>query len=1162
MTARIRLCGRFEVELRGERIEQRLPGRQGPLVLAMLAVDRDRAVPRDELMGALWPDRPPADPDEALSALLSKVRQAVGRDVLAGRRELMLVLPDGAEIDVEQARAAAERARAAIAGGDPATAWDAASEVVAVTGHTFLPGHDTPWVRERRGELEDLRLRALEVQARAGLTLGGARADGAERAAAELVREAPLREAGHRLLMEALAARGELAEALAAYERLRVLLRDELGTAPGEAARALHARLLNGEPDDPRERSAPRPPVPLPAPIARARGDLLGRERELERLRRAWAEARAGLRRMVVLRGGPGIGKTRLASELGREAHAAGTVLYAGCVEDALVPYQPFVEALRHYARSTPLDGLAGRIGPGAAELARLIPELSPHLPGDPEGTPGDPETQQYLLFDAVSSLLAEAGRRAPVLLVLDDLHWADRSTLRLLRHVARAPDEAALLIVGSYREMDVAADHPLVDLLADLRRDGSYERLALQGLDRDGVAALVEAHAGEPAPSSLIEVLHQSTDGNPFFVEETVRHLMENGVSLGPGGRSASGPISELGVPEGVKEVLTRRLARLSDPCRSLLSEASVLGREFSFDLLLAMAGGGEEAAIGALEEALGAQLVVEAPDAAYAFTHALVRETLYEALSAPRRQRMHARAAGAIEAAPAADPESQVAALAIHLRLAGTAGDHAKAIEYSLRAGEDARRHFAWDETALHWNGALALMERAGTDPAVRARLEVALGQLTAVTGDLASQIAHLERALALYAALGDEERVAQVHSRLGMASSLIDSIDAEHLDITRAFRHFDAARAVLAQGPPRRALGHLEVGVATALTYGLRIADGAEAAARGMEIAERHGDDALWASAAEAYGWHLMIGGALAEGFAIEERAFETADRGRRPFLAFMALNIRGQFTWGLRDPDDAQREFERQLGLSYMRDTGYTGDRADGIGRCHISRGDLVGARRHMPEARAAWISHSVRPLVYLWEGRWDDALVLARRGLATSRTSANRWDEWSAQHLIGHVLRLRGALEPAVEALEQARRIVQEGGAPYFETWVLPDLARALAELGRAADARVHVERCREIMEAGEDWRGRHATAALAEAVVLDAEGRIDEAEMRFASALRTARRFRLRPDEADILHQRGRARSRAGDAAGAADMRAAAEIYARHGAGAAWSRLA
>ena len=834
-------------------------------------------------------------------------------------------------------------------------------------------------------------------------------------------------------------------------------------------------------------------------------------------------------------------------------------MLYGGCLEDALVAYQPVVEALRHYARSVPTAALAGRLGAGAAELAALIPELAPPEPGGHAAQ--DPEAARFLLFEAVGALLTEAARQAPVLLVLDDLHWADPSTLQLLRHLARAQHDAPLLIVGTYRDTDVGTGDRLPAVLAELRRHGAAEWIRLDGLDRDETGTLIAAHAGDAAPSALVRAVHAETEGNPFFVGEMVRHLIETGAARGSW--AAGGIPREAGVPEGVKEVLGRRLARLPDASRGLLAQAAVLGREFAFDLLVSMSGDDEEAAIDALEGALGAQLVLETAAGGYAFTHALVRETLYEGLSGPRRQRLHARAARAIEAAAAPDPEARTAALAVHLRLAGAAGDPAKGVEYSLRAGEHARRHFAWDEAAVHWDGALALMEQAGADPAGRARLCVALAEVAAVAGDLGGQVAKLGRALELYEGLGDEERAAQAHSRLGQAHSLIDSVDAEHLDITRAFAHFDAARAVLGRGAPRRARGHLEAGVATALTYALRIAPGLEAAQRGMEIAERLGDESLWAASAEAYGWHRIVGGEMREGFEAQERAFERADRGQRPLLAWMALNILGQFTWGLRDPDGGQAMFERQLGLAYAGRTGYAQERADGIGRCHILRGDLAAARRLLPDARTAWISHALAPLVLLWEGRWDEAEALARSGLATSRRTGNRWDEWAAEHLAGHVLRLRGAHGAAAVALERARAIVRDGGARYFETWVLPDLARALAADGRAEEARAHVERCREILAAGEDWRGRLATAAIAEGVVLSAEGRPDEADAAFASALATARRFGLAPDEADALRERGAALARAGDAAGAAELDAAAvELYARHGAGPAWLELA
>jgi DNA-binding SARP family transcriptional activator/tetratricopeptide (TPR) repeat protein len=1161
MGARISLCGRLEVELAGERVEGRLPGRQGPLVLALLVVNRARPVSRDELIDALWPGEPPADPNEALSAVLSKVRQAVGRDTLTGRRELTLMLPADVEIDFERAVSASERARSAVADGDFAVASEAARTVLEIAERGFLVGLDAPWIEDRRGELEELRLGALEAVAEAGVARGGAPVADAERAARELARAAPLREAGHRLLIEALAGRGEVAQALAAYERLRVLLREELGIAPGEAVRALHERILAGEPGRPRPATAPR--APLAALIARERGELVGRERELESLRQAWADARAGSRRFVALAGGPGIGKTRLAGELARQAHADGTVLYAGCEEDALVSYQPFVEALRHYARSDPLIGAASRLGSGAVELARLIPELSPSPSGDRRAEPDDPEARRYLLFEAVSSLLSEACERAPLLLVLDDLHWADRSTLKLLRHVVRAQREASLLIVGTYRDVEIAPEHPLFELLADLRRDGLYERVALEGLDRNDVGALIASHAGHEAPTAFVQTIHTETEGNPFFVEEVVRHLIETGAMVDRHGRRASGLTpQEIGVPEGVKEVLTRRLTRLSETCRAVLSAAAVLGREFSFDLLPTMTEIGEDEVIGALEESLGARLVVEDESGSvYAFTHALVRETLYGALSAPRRQRIHAQAARAIEGADSSDPEAQIAALAIHYRLAGAVVDPAKGIDYSLRAGERARQLFAWDEALAHWDGALTLMDRAGSHPAERARLLVALAVVAAVVGDLARQIAYLEQALDLYAELGDAERTAQVHSRLGIAHSLIDSIYAEHLDILRAFRHFDAARPVLERGPARIARGHLETGVATALTYRMRIGAGIEAAGRAMEIAEQLGDEALWAGAAEAYGWHKIVAGELREGFEVHERAFEVADRGQRPFLAWMALNSPGQLTWGLGDPDAAQRFFERMLELAYAGENAYRQEIADAIGRCRVLRGELASARDLLSDARPGWITHSLQPLVDLWEGNWDQVEELARQTLETSRRTGNRWDEWGSHHLAARVSYLRGEPERAAESLERARPIVEEGGARYFEIWVLCDLARARAETGQVDEARMHLDRCRKIIGSCEDWRGRRGIVDLADAVVLSFEQRPDDADACFERALQTLGDFRLVSEQADGLHQWGLALARAGDRARAVEkLDAATEIYQRHDAGEPWLR--
>ena len=441
---------------------------------------------------------------------------------------------------------------------------------------------------------------------------------------------------------------------------------------------------------------------------------------------------------------------------------------------------------------------------------------------------------------------------------------------------------------------------------------------------------------------------------------------------------------------------------------------------------------------------------------------------------------------------------------------------------------------------------------MERTGADAAFRAELLVALAELMAVTGDLARQISYLERALALYTELRDDERAAQTHSRLGQAHSLIDSIFADHLDIRRAFRHFDAARAVLERGPVRKSRGHLETGISTALTYGLDIPRGIETAQRAIEIAEQVGDEALWAGATEAYGWHRIIAGDLREGFDAQERAFVSADAGQRPFLAWMASNIRGQMAWALGDPDEGQHFFERAGMLPYAQDTAFRRETADGIGRCHASRGEIEQARRLRSDARPAWVTHSLEPLLGLWDGDWDGVDALAQRVRETSRRNGNRWDEWASFHLAARVAYLRGEHERAGELLERALEIVTGGGANYFAMWVLPDLARVRAETGRVEDARAAVDRCGEIVARGEDWRGRRGIAGVAEAVVLAAEGRGDEADACFRAAHEVLERYGLVGERAECLHEWGRALG------SAARLSAARELYRRHGAGAAW----
>ena len=514
---RARLCGELAVEIDGERREP--PGGQAASLLGFLLTSPERAADRAELIEVLWPHRAPRDPHAALRPLLSRLRRVLGTGALEGRERLRLRLPEPVWTDVAEAAEALAAARAAARAGAWTHARAHAEATRALLQPGLLPGIEDEWVHPRRLELEELELEALEWIARAGLALGPEELAAAQRAGRELVARSPFRETGYRFLMEALAAGGNVAEALRVYDELRVLLRDELGTAPAAEVQALHRRLLAGEEA---ERVLPAEPAPvaLPRQLAPREGSaFVAREQELEALLAAWADARRGRRRLVVVAGEPGIGKTRLANEFAQAAVAHGQVLYAACPEEALVSYQPFVEALR----TAGVDWSRVAERPGAAELARMIPEL----PAPAAAPGGDAETRRYLLFEAFSSLLDDVASRAPLALVIDDLHWADRATLHLLRHVARAPREAPLLIVGTYRDAEVRPSHPLAELLADLRRDRLVERVSLEGLRERDVGALIAAHAGHAAPPSLVGAVHEHTDGNPFFVEEVLRHMI-----------------------------------------------------------------------------------------------------------------------------------------------------------------------------------------------------------------------------------------------------------------------------------------------------------------------------------------------------------------------------------------------------------------------------------------------------------------------------------------------------------------------------------------------------------------------------------------------------------------------------------------------------------
>jgi DNA-binding SARP family transcriptional activator len=672
MPLEITLTGQLAAEADGNRADATdLPGRQASVVFAYLVAERDRPVPTEELAEAVWGGSLPPTWRPALRGVVSKVRDFLGLLGLPGADALTsaagcyrLVLPGDTAVDVEQAEGQAEQARRALTAGRPAEAAAAAARARAIAGRPLLPGHDGAWLQDRRAALHQVRVRSLELLVEAHLAAG--QAAEAVGPAGDLVALEPFRDSAYRRLLAAHAAAGDRGEALRAYDRYRRVLAEELGVGPSPDLEAAYLELLHAEPAD----EAPAGPLGGPAP-----GAFVGRGPELRRLRDAWADARRGRCRTVLVAGEAGIGKTRLAAELAGLAEADGAVVLAGrCDQHLGVPYLPLREAVGRHLATYPADRLRAVLGPRAAQLVRFWPELAWRLPGLPAPAPAGPDADPYLLFEALTGLLEAVAVADPLLLVVDDLHGADEASLLLLRRLARTGRPARLLTVLTYRDDDRAPRASLTAALGDLVRAPGAELLTLEGLGDGEVAALAAAATARPpgpGAAALAHVLRERTAGNPFLVGELLRHLVETGALDGGDVTAvAAGPAVD-DVPESVRWVVGQRLGRLGGPVEHVLGAAAVIGYHADLALLGRVAGLGHDSLLSALDTAVAARLLEERPGGGYAFHHPIVRDLLYRRLPAGERARAHRRVAEALEGL--AGGGGRLGELADHFALAG---------------------------------------------------------------------------------------------------------------------------------------------------------------------------------------------------------------------------------------------------------------------------------------------------------------------------------------------------------------------------------------------------------------------------------------------------------------------------------------------------------
>ncbi len=756
---------------------------------------------------------------------------------------------------------------------------------------------------------------------------------------------------------------------------------------------------------------------------------FVGRAGELAALTADLDAAVGGRGGVVLVVGEPGIGKTRLAEELAARATVRGAVvLWGRCWEGAGAPsFWPWVQVVRGYVQVQAGDPAALRhdLGAGAADIAQLVPAVHDCIPGLPIPPPLDPEAARFRLFDSMAGFLRTAAARRPLLLVLDDLHWADTPSLALLRFMSRELEGAGPLVVGSYRPTEVDQGHPLLAAVADLTR-GPHRWLLLGGLGQRDVASFVALVTGAEPSGELVAEVYRKTDGNPFFVTEVVRLLASQG-RLDPAARGAA--VLGGGLPEGVRAVVAERLGHLSGDCRRILEVAAVVGRDFELRVLQPASGLDAKELLVLLEEAEAARVVGAVPGglSRWRFAHALVREVLYEGLLAARRIRLHGLVGEALEAIYAADPGSHLTELAHHLVEAAPGSQEmaAKAVQMATLAGRRALDVLAWEDAAELFERALTaleLTERPG--PQQRCELLLAVGEARMAASDVPAARTAYQQAGELARRIGSPEALARAGLGLGLefTSGIVDPAQVGLLE--------EALAALGEADSPQRA--RVLAGLARALVSTPQVERRLALSEDAVQMARRLGDPATLATV--LFGRHLAVWGSERAEVAGERLAIATEVVGLAEQIGDRAMALRGR---GL-----------RRIDLLELGDlVGYDADLAA-----------AERAAEELRQLRYRWqlpLAHATRALL---AGQFAQAEELMEQGLAAGRRAG---DQAVGNYYTGVIATLRfmqGRLGDLVELAGDA--------ATRFPAMVVfrAALAAALAEAGRADQARVEVER--------------------------------------------------------------------------------------------------
>jgi len=880
-----------------------------------------------------------------------------------------------------------------------------------------------------------------------------------------------------------------------------------------------------------RDRGASSAPE-LRSRVGRTAGVFVGRDQEMLDLRAALDDALAGQGCLVTLVGEPGIGKTRAAQELGAIGETQGAlVLWGNCYEgEGAPPYWPWIQLLRQYISAHDAESLLSQMGPAAAIIAEVVPELRDKLPDlePPSALDSGAETR-FRLFDSISVFFKRASQTNPLVLVLEDLHWADRSSLLLLEFVAKDIGSMKVLLLGTYRDVEVTRRHPLSQTLGNLVRAQSFYEIQLQGLDQEQVGQLVQVASGIVPKGTLVQTIHKRTEGNPLFVGEIVRLLSQSELSEGLG--------VQTGIPVGVRNAIGQRLDRRSEECNGVLTVASVVGVEFELRLLTRLMDDlSEPHLIGALEEAIEARIIEEIPlsPGKYRFTHALVQETLLEEVSITRRVRLHARIAEALEASYGAAVESHAAELAYHLYQAQTVLGVDKLVHYLLAAGEQALSAYAYEEAVEHFEKALAVEELEG-QPRRQAELLENLGVAAGLVSDKRA-VEYFERALVIYDRLGDDEKAGTVHLHLSMQYSYYRARDQ---DWAKSFDHATEAIKLL---EPRGDSVQLARAYArqgfTARRSSGRWAGSVALLEKGLAMSERLGDITGALYARDTLGGALYAMGQVQRALTMLREGVKMA-RASKDLVSLAELELTLSFEYAfLLDPGEMSRwaddlsnvadqtgVFRHRLAASLFQAQAWVlmGDGPRALE--YLGKAQELGERAEMEPSAFSNPAGFAPGLVNYLLGRWDEA---EREWRAFLEAKASHPYKWAALGGLCRIALDQGDFPHAQKLMDDLNPVL--GVVTLFGGWLrrfLPEAVELSCRAGNLEIAADRVYRARESIEQEEILRGQMGNIHLAEGLLATAQGRWQEAEPAFEKATEIYRKYKVPYYEGRALLERG-----------------------------------